>query len=276
MRVRRFAVVVGLLCIACVRTSVNHPRRPVHSISELTESAKAELAGRRIFFGHQSVGANIMDGVADLIRVTPAPPLKVLDIEGPLPNSGGFFAHGSIGKNWQPAFKSDDFAARIQGGLGAPLDIAFHKYCYVDITAGTDVDTVFSHYSQTMARLRAVCPRVVFVHVTAPIVHVQSGLKAEVKKLIGRAPYGYADNVRREQFNERMRHGYAGREPVFDLAAVESTDPEGRPQTVTFKGTVVRTLSAPYTADGEHLNEVGRRRVAEELLVMLASLSSPK
>ena len=276
MRRYQLTVVAVLLCVACGGTSVSEQRRPVQSIGELTDAAKTNLAGKRIFFGHQSVGRNIMDGVADLVRVTPGLRLTVLGIDEALPPSGGFFAHGSVGKNGQPAFKTDDFARRVEGGLGAPLDIAFHKYCYVDILEGTDVDAVFSHYRETMARLRDAHPTVVFVHVTAPVMQVQSGLKAEVKKLIGRAPDGYPDNLRRAQFNERMRREYAGREPVFDLAAIESTDPGGRPRTIAFKGVAGHALLAPYTIDGGHLNDVGRRRVAEELLVMLAKLSSPR
>jgi hypothetical protein len=276
MRLHHATLIAGLLCTACGGASVSEIRRPVHSIGQLTDAAVAGLAGKRIFFGHQSVGGNIMEGVADLVRATPGLRLDIRSGNQALPPSGGFFAHASVGENWRPTIKTDDFADRIRSGFGAPLDIAFHKYCYVDITAETDVDAIFGHYRDTMARLRQAYPKIVFVHVTVPIAEVQAGLKAEVKRLIRRAPFAYEDNVRREQFNERMRREYADREPVFDLAAIESTDPEGRTFETTFRGVTVRTLFAPYTPDGGHLNEVGRQRVAEELLVMLAGLSSPK
>jgi len=274
MRIHDLAVVAGLMCGACAGPSMNEQRRPVQSIAELADAAKTHLAAKRIYFGHQSVGTNIMDGVADLVRVTPGLRLNVLAIDGALPGSGGFFAHGAIGKNTEPESKTDDFAHRIEGGFGAALDIALHKYCYVDITASTDIEAVFRHYRDTMARLRDEHPKVVFVHVTVPVTQVQSGLRADVKELLARAPNGYADNLRRAQFNERMRREYAGREPIFDLAATESTDPQGRSHTIAFKGETGQALFVPYTTDGGHLGEVGRQRVAEELLVMLAGLSS--
>ncbi len=94
------------------------------------------------------------------------------------------------------------------------------------------------------------------------------------RRALGKAPGGYADNIRREQFNELMRREYTGREPIFDLAAVESTAPDGARQTFEFQGQRGLALFPPYASDGRHLGEAGRRRVAEELLVLLASLGA--
>jgi len=241
-------------------------------VSELSADLKAGLAAARVFFGHQSVGSNIMAGIADLVRDDPRLALKVVDVAaGDLP-AGGFFAHGKVGENGQPAGKTDDFAGRMEQGLAWHVDVAFHKYCYIDINNGTDAGSLFAHYRETMARLRSAHPSVTFVHVTVPLTYVQSGPKVVVKKLIGRAPGGYAENLRREEFNDLMRREYRGREPVFDLAAVESTRPEGGQEMFEFKGARGRALYVPYGSDGRHLNETGRRRVAEELLVFLAGI----
>ena len=61
----------------------------------------------------------------------------------------------------------------------------------------------------------------VFVHVTVPLTAAQSGLKSLVKRPMGRAP----DNVRLEEYNQLLRRTYAGREPIFDLARLESISP---------------------------------------------------
>lgn len=255
---------------------VNDERRPARSIRELNDGTRAALAARRIFFGHQSVGANIMQGVADLVRANQGLTLQVVGPGEAWPASGGFFADGKVGTNGAPSSKTDDFAKQITESLGSRVDIAFHKYCYIDFPDGTDTEKIFGHYRDTMARLRTECPDVTFVHVTVPVTVVQTGPKAVIKRMLRRAPGGYADNIRREQFNVLMRRHYAGREPVFDLAAIESADMEGRQQRFEFNGQTGLALFPPYASDGRHLGEVGRRRVAEELIVLLASLSSGK
>jgi hypothetical protein len=154
--------------------------------------------------------------------------------------------------------------------------VAFHKYCYVDVTETTDVAAVFDHYRQTMARLREEFPGVVFVHVTTPLVRVGSGPRAALKRLLGRDPGRYGGNFARERFNDLMRGAYRGREPLFDLAAIESTRPDGHRETIQSGDQRGYALVAAYTMDNSHLNEVGRRRVAEELLVFLARLPVPK
>lgn len=245
------------------------------TVAALDDEAKDTLGSLRIYFGHQSVGSNIMDGVAALVREDPSLGLRVVEADSIPSLQGGYFSHGAIGQNGQPAGKTDDFVRRIENGLHERVDVAFHKYCYIDIDSRSDWEPIFEHYRDSMARLAAAYPHVTFVHVTVPVTHVQTGPKALVKKLIGRAPGGYLDNIRREQFNERMRREYAGEEPLFDLAAIEATSPEGRQEIFSFDGTTGRALYAPYGRDGRHLNELGRRRVAEELLVMLASLPRP-
>jgi len=270
------AVAAAVLVASCGGTTVSDDRVRLRSVSELSDEAKAALSGARVFFGHQSVGSNIMAGVSDVVRDDPRLALRVLELApGEMP-AGGFFAHAKVGQNGQPAGKTDDFADRMDKGLAAKVDIAFHKYCYIDVNDKTDANALFAHYKATMGRLRSAHPAVRFVHVTVPLTHVQSGPKALVKKVIRRAPGGYADNVRREQFNDLMRREYKGREPLFDLAAVESTRPEGGQELFTFKGSSGRALFPPYGSDGRHLNEMGRRRVAEELVVFLAGLVPTK
>jgi len=207
------------------------------SLNAVPDSDWAKLASRRIFFGHQSVGGNVMDGVAELVREQPRLAVRVAAGESALAAGGGVFAHELLGRNGQPEAKTDDFARLLEGGLGARVDVAFHKYCYADIFDTTDVARVFAHYEQTMARLHAEYPSVVF-----------------------------------ERFNDFMRRAYAGREPLFDLAALESTRPDGTRESIHFRGSSSYALVPAYSSDGSHLNETGRRWVAESLLVFLARL----
>ena len=92
------------------------------------------------------------------------------------------------------------------------------------------------------------------------------------RKLTVKIPAERVESRVRERFNELMRTTYADREPVFDLAAVESTRPDGSREVLDVGGSRAYALVSAYASDGSHLNEAGRRRVAEELLVFLARL----
>jgi hypothetical protein len=159
----------------------------------------------------------------------------------------------------------------MAAGAAGGVDIALVKFCYVDIEAGTDVPALFAAYQSTLASLKARYPRTTFVHVTAPLTTVQGGLKAFVKRLLGRSPAGMAENARREEFNALLRQATSGKEPLFDLALAESTAPDGRTETFDWNGRPVPALVPAYTGDGGHLDGDGRHRAARLLVSVLAS-----
>jgi lysophospholipase L1-like esterase len=241
------------------------------SASDPELRADLEVVARRsIFFGHQSVGANILDGVRDL-AAREGVPLEVVEIKGGTAPSGPVFGHAFVPENGNPSLKLKSFA-RALATLAAPPEIAFLKFCYVDIDRDTDVTALFEEYRSTLRELRARYPRTTFVHFTVPLTTVQGGWKAAIKSLIGRAPYGYRENGRREELNALLRAEYGPREPFFDIARIESTGPDGAAQAAEYKGRSVPVLAAAYTTDGGHLNGAGRRRVAAALLGLLASV----
>lgn len=241
-----------------------------------TDASEAlrKLAQRRIFFAHQSVGGNILEGLQQA-AVSSGVNLRV--VEAPAagaPAAPGTVLHALVGDNGQPDRKLDDFERLLDGGLAAQVDVALVKFCYVDVDARTDVRPLFERYLSRLAALRARHPGVTFVHVTVPITVVQSGPRAWVKRVLGRAPWGHDDNVRREAFNALLRQEYAGKEPLFDLAEVEATRPDGRRETYEANGTAIPRLVGAYTDDGGHLNAAGRAHVASAFAAFLASLSA--
>jgi hypothetical protein len=232
----------------------------------------AALADSRIFFGHQSVGVNILDGVRDLASAEGAPfQIEEVVNASAVPPRG--IAHMFVPENGDPLRKLESFRKALSSGAGKPIQIALLKFCYVDFKPDTDARALFARYQETMRRVQIENPGTTLVHVTVPLTTLQSGPKALVKRLLGRPVYGLVENARRDEYNALLRAAYEGREPIFDLALLEATAPDGRRRTTELNGRAVPVLVAEYTDDGEHLNANGRARAAREFLTVLASVS---
>jgi hypothetical protein len=152
------------------------------------------------------------------------------------------------------------------------VDVAFFKFCYIDFDANTDAGKLFAEYKASMTQLHQKYPRITFVHVTTPLAVVQSGAKAAFKRLFGKKPGGAEANVVRNRYNELLRQEYAGKEPLFDLAAFEATRGNGERATFDDGGSTYPMLAPEYASDGRHLNELGSRWVAAQLVKYLAAL----
>jgi hypothetical protein len=232
----------------------------------------AQLAHSRVFFAHQSVGQNIVEGLQGL-QSAGAAPLRIVKLEDSKPGATPAFIHARLGTNGDPKGKTDAFVATLENGLGDSVNIALQKYCFVDFEAGTDVHAVFDYYRTSMQRLQQRFPKLTILHVTSPIVVVQSGPRAIVKRWIGRTPDYYPENAVREQFNELMRAEYGRTGRLFDLAAIEASKPGAAAEPILFQGKRLYTLLPEYSTDGGHLNDGAQRRVASALVSFLASAS---
>jgi hypothetical protein len=269
------AVIVATMALtACGPGTPPNPAGP--SLADLDDSVQ-RLDGVRVFFAHQSVGDNIMDGVAALVNDNPSPSLQVTTLASAAAASAGFLAQATLGVNGDPRGKTDQFVSVLESGLGQRLDIALQKYCFIDFTTATDPQALFSYYEKGIDRIHRALPDLTIVHVTAPLMAVQTGPKAFVKQLLGRAPGQFADNIVRERFNERMRAAYDGREPVFDLARIESSRPGASSRVPSwFRGQTAYGLLPEYTTDGGHLTEAAGRLIAAEFLRFLANVAAQR
>ncbi len=232
------------------------------------EAELRTLAGQRILFGHQSVGDNLLAGVRAL---DPAGLLMPGGQAALWPSGATGISHFYAGENTDPLKKIAAFEAALRPGQ-PPVDVAALKLCYVDIHAQTDIDAVFTAYQQAVEQLRAQRPNLRLVHITVPLTTVQTGWKATVKKWLGRPPYGWLENQRREAYNDRLRRTYGASGRVFDLARVEATRPDGQLHTPIWNGQPVAALYPAYTNDGEHLNPLGQQHAARAWLQTLATV----
>jgi hypothetical protein len=228
------------------------PDPPPAPQTGLTKQDLATVASTRSFFGHQSVGGNILGAVPAVYEQfdVKTPPV----VELPATLSGGGLLHAGIGTNGKPLSKIADFANKLGSEQAKTIDVAFMKFCYVDITTGTDVNALFAAYRDAMKDLQNQHPGVVFLHVTAPLTTDNP-----------------ADNVQREKYNALMRSQYAASGRLFDLAAIESTRPDGTRVTGTYSGSTYFALNPGYASDNGHLNAEGAEAAASGMLDRIAS-----
>jgi len=212
-----------------------------------------QLAGTRVFFGHQSVGQDVLGGVRRLAERGEQVPV---------------IQDARLGANEDPLLKIQDFDARLRGGVAEQVDVAMMKLCYIDITARTDVAALLAAYRTTLAGLERDYPDVAFVHVTVPLTAERSRLSRLRARLTGNDRYGADENVARERLNALIRAEYAGR--LFDLAAVESTRPDGTRVTGRHEGSDYYALHDGYAADLGHLDAAGAEVAAAAWLAAVA------
>jgi hypothetical protein len=146
------------------------------------------------------------------------------------------------------------------------------KYCYVDVTGQTDPVQLFDSYREAVDSLRASSPALSIVHLTMPLQKDWGTIHHLYVTMKGDRTTHRELNWIRQRYNERLRQTYGGKEPLFDVARLQSIGRDGRQRTARFRGQSVPVLAEEWTYDGGHLNEAGRRHVAEPFVVMLATL----
>jgi hypothetical protein len=239
------------------------------SVKNIPESQWQKLTGEKIFFGHQSVGYNIVEGMEKIEEQVPGIKLNIVEIKNASDMNGAEFAHASIGENGDPHSKMQAFTDYVESGIGAKADIAFFKFCYVDINAYSDIDKIFIEYKETMEKLKKKYPHMIFIHSTVPLTESKTTVRSIIKAVLGKEDH----NIKRNLFNDMLRKEYSGREPLFDIAQAESTRPDGTKSTFTKNGSIYYSLVTEYTDDDGHLNDLGQHAVAQDLLILLAKLA---
>jgi hypothetical protein len=215
----------------------------VLAFDALDDAAKARVRGARVFFGHQSVGANILSGATDL-GFRSRSVARASDLAGP------GWGEAEIAENHLPLKKVASFDALVVGqDLGARADVVGMKLCWVDFYEPEKTAGLTEAYAAEMDRIRAKYPETGIFHVTPP--------------LATKEPKENADRV---AFGKWLVATYGARDVVLDLQAVESTAPDGRACEVGG----VPALCPAYAEDDGHLNREGSSRAARAFVVAIA------
>jgi len=280
MTTRTIRYLLFSFCIAASVLGCNKPEsqsekslemKSNYTITEATQKDLEAIKDKRILFLHHSVGGNILNG----LRTLASEANVELNIEtvGKEPlTQNNYFVHWNGGQNQFPKSKVDSFASQIK-----KLDnkyvpqMAFMKFCYVDFNPNTDVNELFTYYKKTMDQLKKEKPDINFIYLTVPLEERPHKFTDQVKRLLGRMVWKDESNVKRAEFNKLLYETFP-HEQIFDIARIESTLPDGRRSSFVKNGETYYSLASIYTNDGGHLNNLGQRHVASEMVHFLAGI----
>jgi hypothetical protein len=243
----------------------------VSVVSQRLDEDLQTLAEARVFFGHQSVGKNIITGIEALSANYQGIDLNITENSSKTDGAEGCLLHSTVGKNTEPLSKCIDFARIIDEELAGKIDYALLKFCYIDIDRDSDVVKLFDDYKRTMDDLTSQHPEIRFIHTTVPLRHSPGGAGVWIRELLGRPNNSKLDNVKRNQFNQLLRDNYT-HSPIVDIAASESSYPDGKREAFNMDGQTYYSLIGEYTDDGGHLNEKGQAWVATAFVRELAQI----
>ena len=106
--IKHVSLIIALLVLitACEGEKMQETDRVTvvskRSVANIPESAWQRLSKHKFYFGHQSVGYNIIDGINDIMMENPQVRIDIVDTKDPAMLKEGVFAHSSIGQNTDP------------------------------------------------------------------------------------------------------------------------------------------------------------------------------
>ena len=217
----------------------------VAAFDALSAGERAELRARRLFWGHQSVGENLIEGSSAL-------GYDWSQVSNGSDYDWANWGHGTVDDNGDPWRKIRSFRALLSdAGIADRVDAAAFKFCWIDFEPETNVEALLAEYEAALADLSRQHPAVRFLHVTPPLTSDDA-----------------ARNAVRLQYGRRLIEDESDTGVVLDLAAIESTDSAGR--ACTLGG--VRRLCDEWRDDEGHLNDNGKARAAKAFLTAFSRL----
>jgi hypothetical protein len=209
------------------------------------------------------VGKNILDGLESFKLRDPAlASLPIIEIDSATKIAGPGIYHCKIGRNRDIPSKFHSFEdILIRRGLGAEVDLALMKLCYVDIGESTVVSSVFKEYTSLAERVMSTHPRLNLLHATVPLTIHGKGFRRALRNLVK----GDQKNMKRCEFNDLIRKHFPARS-IVDLARFESTREDGSRVTFARFGREYEAANEQWMDGAGHLNKLGGERLARLFL----------
>ena len=250
----------SFLALAAAFLVISSPGYAEEQVVSLTKADVEAAARQRVLFAHQSVGANILDGVRKLADENNVK-LTITESRGDQGKTPAIFQF-MVGRNGDPLGKIKDFVSTSSSF--PDIDVAMVKICYVDLNKSSDATAVAKTYADAIKTLQRAHPSTRFIAITSPLTAVPSGAKAWVKSLIKGSSPELADNEKRKDFNDYLRREF-DKDHLFDLAALEAE------KAVADDGKEIEVMRPSLTDDGGHLNAAGQRLVGAAFIKLLAA-----
>ena len=253
-------VLGSFLALAAAFLIFSSPGYAEEQAVSLTKADFEAAAMQRVLFAHQSVGANILDGVRKLADENNVK-LTITESRSDQGKTPAIFQF-MVGRNGDPLGKIKDFVSTSSSF--PDIDVAMVKICYVDLNKNSDATAVAKTYADAIKTLQRAHPSTRFIAITSPLTAVPSGAKAWVKSLIKGSSPELADNEKRKEFNDYLRKEF-DKDHLFDLAALEAE------KAVADDGKEIEVMHPSLTDDGGHLNAAGQRLVGAAFIKLLAA-----
>lgn len=238
------------------------------TIGDTPQEAWKTLMQKNTFFAHMSVGYDILDGARRKEKDVPSFAYPIVEMEEATECDSPGLYHGKLGHNGDPIAKIKSFREMMLSMQSSPPDLALMKFCYVDISADTDTEQIFSEYHKMIQQLQEALPKTRFLHCTAPLtsgpLSAKEKIKETIRPLLGKMTEALC-NEKRDQYNQMLYNAFE-KDTIFDIAQLESTTPEGHP--CLNQGRIPMHFVG-YTTDGGHLNQVGQDRLGQQFLIFL-------
>jgi hypothetical protein len=264
-------LIIILMIGGCEKNMVHTELDLKAKLEAISDEDLAVLAEKKIFFGHKSVGENIMEGIMLIQKDNPRfSKIKVIGLREArdIPNPGIY--HGMIGKNGFADTKFSAFKNFLNDNrFKGKFDIAAMKLCYIDIMEQNDETDIFNQYQKCISEVQNSNPSLELVHITTPLTVHSMGIRSWIKTIIK----GDKSNYKRSRYNGMLKSYYKDNGFIYDLAFVESTYPNGNRESFTYGGEEAYSLIHEYTSDGGHLNDLGKKIAALEFVRLLINAS---
>lgn len=219
----------------------------IRAFEALTAAELAPLKARRVLWGHQSVGENLIGGARQL-------GFEFRSVTRGADYGEARWGEAGVAENGDPERKIRSFVElMVGGGIGRRVEAASFKFCWVDFETGTDVEDLADEYDAAMRDVQARFPDVRLLHVTPPLTTDEPE----------------ANGVR-WRFGRELIRRHRDTALVFDLGAVISTDASGE----QCKSGNQRRLCPAWASDSGHLNDAGSQRAAKAFLYAFYRLFS--
>lgn len=223
----------------------------------------------RVLFGVQSVGADIVKGVAPALKQAHQPKTKVMSWTEALKTRGPVFATAKIGKNGNSTSKLRAFAALVNDAPRDSVNVALMAFNYQDVTAETDIDALLQKYQATMESVEQANPDIAFLYTTVPVTGANSWRSTDAGLIKGLRDVDqpvWQDNIARERLNTIIRDRYAGTGRLFDIAALQAQLSGDQVCAKKQGNEWYYVMNPALSSDGKGLNASGSQRIATELL----------